>query len=551
MKEGDETSALALSQGDDLPERLWALDGLDDATDPPVADVAGGVVSLGFIRAAVRRGARIWCALAVAGLLIGAAAYKAFPPSYQASTTILLGNNNFEQSGTAAQDDQALVQSRTVASDALRRLGIHEDPANLLANYTALVLTNRVLSITVKTTSYQAAVREANAVAAAFLAFQRQQLYAQEHQINATLQQQVDQAQQHLNAINQELNRVRAQPASPARHDQLVRLYDTRGQQEAALAALKQSNQGSQNTMRINTATLVDGSRVLDSATPLPQHTKRYLVLYVGGGLIGGLVLGLFIVIIRALVSDKLRRRDDVARTLGAPVKLSVGEVQRGRWRSRHRGLEAAKGRDIRRIVAHLEREVPPSWGGLASLAVVPIDDVEIPAICLASLAITCAQRGFQVVMADLCNGYPAARLLGVTQPGVQQVSVHDAHLVVAVTDPDDVAPVGPISRRSHRSQAAEPLADACASADLLFTLATIDPAVGAGHLRGWARGAVAVVTAGRSSTERIHSVGELIRLAGVDLASAVLVGADKTDQSLGTTDPSNPSAPVRSDLGS
>ena len=145
----------------------------------------------------MRRSARFWCALAVAGLLIGAAAYKAFPPSYQASTTILLGNNHFEQSGTAAQDDQALVQSRTVASDALRRLGLHEDPATFIANYTALVVTNRVLSITVKTTSYQAAIREANAVAAAFLAFQKQQLYAQRRaQISATLQQQVNQAQQ-------------------------------------------------------------------------------------------------------------------------------------------------------------------------------------------------------------------------------------------------------------------------------------------------------------------------------------------------------------------
>lgn len=437
-----------------------------------------------------------------------------------------------------------------MASDALRRLGIHEDPANLIANYTALVVTDRVLSITVKTTSYQAAIREANAVAAAFLAFQKQQLYAQTRQISATLQQQVDQAQQHLNAINQQLNSVRSQPATPARHDQLVKLYDTRGQQEAALASLKQANQGSQNTMRINTATLVDGSRVLDAATPLPQHANRYLVLYVGGGLIGGLVLGLFIVIIRALVSDKLRRRDDVARTLGAPVKLSVGKVRLSRWQPGRRGLEAAKGWDIRRIVAHLEREVPPSWGGLASLAVVPVDDLEIPAICVASLAIACAQRGFQVVMADLCGGYPAARLLGVTKSGVQQVSVQDAHMIVAVPDPDDVAPVGPLSRRSRRTQTAEPLADACASADLVFTLATVDPAVGAGHLRGWARGAVAVVTAGRSSAERVHAIGELIRLAGVDLASAVLVGADKTDQSLGTTAPSSPSVTVGSDPG-
>jgi hypothetical protein len=44
------------------------------------------------------------------------------------------------------------------------------------------------------------------------------------------------------------------------------------------------------------------------------------------------------------------------------------------------------------------------------------------------------------------------------------------------------------------------------------------------------------VVTAGRSSWARINAVGEMIRLAGTSVASAVLVGADKTDESLGVT---------------
>jgi hypothetical protein len=42
------------------------------------------------------------------------------------------------------------------------------------------------------------------------------------------------------------------------------------------------------------------------------------------------------------------------------------------------------------------------------------------------------------------------------------------------------------------------------------------------------------VITAGRSSWEKIQAVGEMIRLAGTRLISAVLVGADKTDESLG-----------------
>jgi capsular polysaccharide biosynthesis protein len=539
-----ETADLPLSQDEGLTGRLWALDGLDGVTDAPVAEAAGGgLVALGYIRAAVRRSARFWCALAVAGLLIGAAVYKAFPPSYQASTTVLLANNPFEQISNAVLDDQQIVQSRTVASAALRRLDLHESPGTFQSDYSALVLTNRLLSITVKAASYPTAVREANAVAAAFIAFQKRQALALETLNNSSLQQSINAAEKNIASISARIKSLSSQPASRAQHAELTSLLAQRSKANANLVVLQQSTRTNAASMKINTAVLINGTQVLDPAAPLPQHATRYRVLYVGGGLVIGLVIGLFIVVIRAIVSDKLRRRDDVARALGAPVKLSVGQIGQRRWRRGPQGLAAADSPEVRRIVTHLEREVPPSWGGLASLAVVPVDDPQIPALCLVSLALSCAQQGFQVVVADLYRGSPAARLLGVSDPGVQRVSVRDANLVLAIPDPDDVAPLGPLARRSRRAQADEPLADACASADLLFTLAAVDPAIGAGHLSGWTRGAVAMVTAGESSAARIQAVGEMIRLAGIERSSAILLGADKTDESLGVTDTPSPSA--------
>ncbi len=548
MNDGDQT-ALSPSRTDELAGQIWPLDEFG-ADEDRLADLATGVTSVGYIRAALRRGRRLWCATAVAGLLIGFGAYKAFPPAYQASTAILLASNLPGPPGEAVQDDAAFVVSRTVAGDALRKLGLQQSAASFTADYSATPVTDRVLSITVKATSSDAAVKEANAVATAFLTFQKNLLDAQGQSINASLQQEVTQAQQQLDSLNKSISQLTAQPRSSAQSARLGHLLTERDRESAALTQLKLSVPANQATMRISTATLVKGSQVLDPAVPLPEHSKRYLLLYAGGGLIAGLAIGLLIISVRALVSDKLRRRDDIARALGARVKLSVGKIRLGRARSSRGGLEAAQSTNIRRIVAHLEREVPPSWGGLASLALVPVDDVQVPAVCLASLALSCAQRGFQVVLADLCNGSPAARLLGVTDPGVQRVRAHDTHLVVAVTDPDDVAPVGPLSPRQRRAQAAAPLADACASADLLFTLSCLDPSVGADHLPGWARGAVAVVTAGRSSATRVHAVGEMTRLAEVNLISAVLVGADKTDESIGVTDPSGPSVSVGPDLG-
>ena len=83
-------------------------------------------------------------------------------------------------------------------------------------------------------------------------------------------------------------------------------------------------------------------------------------------------------------------------------------------------------------------------------------------------------------------------------------------------------------------------MSSACASADLLVTLVTLDPSVGAEHVATWATSAVAVVTAGRSSWAKIHAAGEMMRLAGLPMTSAVLVGADRTDESLGVTERSS-----------
>jgi hypothetical protein len=94
-----------------------------------------------------------------------------------------------------------------------------------------------------------------------------------------------------------------------------------------------------------------------------------------------------------------------------------------------------------------------------------------------------------------------------------------------------------------------EALAAAYASADLLLTLVTLDPSLGSEYLATWAADAVVIVTAGRSSWEKLHGVGEMIRLSGARLVSAVLLGADSTDQSLGTPQTPNRVAPDRPGL--
>jgi Mrp family chromosome partitioning ATPase len=163
------------------------------------------------------------------------------------------------------------------------------------------------------------------------------------------------------------------------------------------------------------------------------------------------------------------------------------------------------------------------------------VDNEDVAAATLVSLALSCAQEGKQVVVADLSRGARAAHLLGVGA-GIQTVTVDDHSLVAAVPDPWAVVPVGPLERTPAATlPAAGPeLTAAYRAADLMFTLVTLDPSTGTEHLATWASDAVVVVTAGQSSATRIHAIGELVRRSGTQLVSAVLVGTDKSDETLG-----------------
>jgi capsular polysaccharide biosynthesis protein len=535
-------------RSDHGPKQLW----LDDnaAVEDRPADSAVSLVSLGFFMAALRRSAWLWRVAAVVGLLVGSGLYVKTSHNYQASTTLLLTVGAEAQPGTAILDDQNIAQSHSVAGLALHKLGLQESVSTFLGSYTATPLSDRVLQITVSAPSSGEAVLRANALATAFLTFRASELEAEQQlefaAYSGQVTQQVTQEKQTLASINKQISQLSAQPASSSQRARLsaLRAQSTRASND--LVELEQQVTATQAATRVATANMIGGSNVLDPASPIPPHSRvKRGLLYVGGGLIIGLILGMGIVVIRALLSDRLRRRDDVAQALGAPVRLSV-PARRASGRLPGRRSRVSD-RYLQRIVAYLGDAVPAGSRRAATLAVIPVDDPQVAALSVASLAESCAQQGRHVVVADLCSGAPAARLFGVKSHGVHRVSVHgahhgavapDAHLVVAVCDPTDFAPVGPLRPISRQDQIAVDgeLTAVCASADLLLTLIALDPSVGGEHLATWAANAVVVVTAGRSSWTKIHAVGEMMQLAGTRLVSAVLVGADKTDESLGVT---------------
>jgi capsular polysaccharide biosynthesis protein len=529
----DQVVAPELNGFNDRYDPCWPDHDSAAAENQP-AELASDLVSLRFIKAALRRGARLWCALAVVGMLIGIGYKAEFPAPHQASTTILLPQD--EQAAGAILTDAALAQSRAVAGLAVRKLGLTQSAESFSGTYTVAATTGEVLVITATGPSATEAVRRANALADVFLTF-RGSLQVTEQQITvASLDQELSQARDQIHSLSKQISDLSSGPASAANHARLGDLQTQLGQANDALAT---ANSGILSAQQQTTLQL-KGSKVLDPAAAIPKSRKKPLAVGAAVGLFAGLVLGAGSLTVRAIVSDRLRQRDDVAYALGAPVRLSVGQIRPIRWLPRRPDLATSRSPHVRRVVTHLRQALNRSSDRPAALTVVAVDDPRAAALCVASLAASCAQDGKRVVVADLAAGSPAARMLGVRKPGVVSIGERGARMIVSVPDPTDPMPVGPrlVLGPLAGSAPAEALALACAKADLLLVLATLDPAQGGENLATWTADVVAFVTAGRSSWTKIHAVAEMVRLAHVRLSSAVLVGAERSDDSIGVLQP-------------
>ena len=264
--------------------------------------MAAGLVSLGFIKAAIRRTALFWCILGAVGLVVGVGVDKEYPAAYKASTSVLITYGPNENPTSAVLDNQAIAQSRTVAALALSKLGLQESVGTFAPTITAAVVTDRVLLITVSAPSSTAAVSRANAVAAAFLQFRADQMQTAQQLLLKSLGQEVDQARQNVASIKSQISQLSAQPTSSAQQGKLKNLQTelTQAINQAAI------DEQTLKDNKASTATLsaVTGSVVLDPAVPLAHSRLKYLLIYALTGLAVGLALGLGIVIVQAIVSD-------------------------------------------------------------------------------------------------------------------------------------------------------------------------------------------------------------------------------------------------------
>jgi capsular polysaccharide biosynthesis protein len=492
------------------------------ASRHPQGDVPDGVISLRALRGALRR--RFWlvCAAALAGLAVSGALFVFAPPAYQAETSILITNNPDLNAASQMQTNVAIAESLQVAATALHKLGLQESVTSFAHSYTVAAPTDELLQITANASAASEADRHANALAAAFMQYRAQQLDLQQQIDLPTVNQQISVVNQQLADIAQRIQAESGLRKSAQRAKELSSLLASQHAADAKIGALKYEVAN----YPLVTLSMIKGTAVEDAAAPIPPSRKHIALMTGVAGLVVGLAAGLGVVLVDAAASDRLRRRRDIARALGAPIKLTIAKP---------RATGSAGG--MPRLIAHLRSTVREAHGTPAALAVVAVGNAEVVARAVVGLAKAYARDGKRVVLADLADGAPAASLLRVREAGVHLAGPDQERIVVARPDSSDRVPMGPVRRRSQgapRIQPGKALATVYASADVLLTIATLDPACGAEHLATWTTDVAVVVTAGRSAAPTLKSTGQMVRLARLKLVSAVLVGADKTDDSLG-----------------
>ena len=265
--------------------------------------------------------------MAVVGFLLGAGLLRVVPAAYQASTSLLLTPGPYEDVNTAANDNQAMGQTRTVAGLAVREAGAAGKRWQFLGAYKVTVVTERVLPITVT-----APVGQSGGVLGECRGHGvppvpgGPRCRTQQRPVLGSLDQHVNQARQNLSSINAQIS----QPAAQPRHRRSSRLRRSSARRTARWPPASQPS----TTHDEHPAGHRGGGKGQHSAgrcRPAPALAAEAPGPLRSPGSSWASSWAWPSSSIRALVSDRLRRRDDVAQALGAPVKLSVGTVRPNR----------------------------------------------------------------------------------------------------------------------------------------------------------------------------------------------------------------------------
>jgi uncharacterized protein involved in exopolysaccharide biosynthesis len=506
----------------------------DEATTVGQAPV---LVTLHFLRTALRQRWRVWVGLGCVGMILGLASTFAFPAKSTGTVTLLLAHDPTTEQSQAMATDVSLLSTRTVAARVIDRLGLTISPDSFQSSVTATSVSPEILFIEVSAPDDRAAVTRARVLSEAFLRFRSEQIRAQ----SAAL---IDGYSKRVSGLQKQNDRLARQYDALASggvdaRSQAADLLAQRSQLNAEINTFQQTIQDTS----LKTQSIVAASHIVDPASIVRHSWKKRAVLAMGSGMIAGTALGVGLVLFTALTSDRLRRRDEVASALGVPVRVSVSSEGPGRRLPTHAmGGGSSAGRDLQVLVHGLESAVSPQKktsrkGRPPRVALATVDHAEVATLVVASLAARLAERGLTVFLVDLSE---SGRLEStVAAAAKEQSGGSTSRENLTVFRPSGIpslarGPVGLTAGTTTDLPHGDPMRSAWDRADVVLALAEVDPAVGAEHIATWTDQVVLLVTAGRSSAERLRTSAELIQTVELGLPFAMMVGAHPTDESLG-----------------
>ncbi|HEY3941609.1 MAG TPA: Wzz/FepE/Etk N-terminal domain-containing protein [Acidimicrobiales bacterium] len=332
-------------------------------------------------------------ALAVLGALVSVVLAALDPPTYSATSLVLLPDSAAAVGGSSGSPapgnsttDSVIATSSAVLSPALAKVDPSLSPGAARSRVRAAPTATDIVQISATGTTPGRAEALANAVAASLVSFVTSSGSATGNSAVAGLEAQATQLTKQLDDLNQEIR------TNATGQDTALLASLTSAQSNASLALANVNSEIASAKLSVGATNV--GTEVIQRATTAspPSLTDRALRVLIGAAI--GFVAGALLVILRHK-ERRLVSRDQIAETVGAPVVLSLPV---GRWRRSSNWLNllrdhqpgTAERWNVRKALHHLDLpEDGPSY-----LTVVGVADDTASFVATTRLAIAAAELG-------------------------------------------------------------------------------------------------------------------------------------------------------------
>ncbi|MPY56694.1 Wzz/FepE/Etk N-terminal domain-containing protein [Streptomyces spongiae] len=455
----------------------------------PESSAAAPLLDLQALVAAVRRRRRLWCSLALLGLLVGAVVAFLLPQPPTAVTKVLVSHEEDQPNdpGTLIRTDVALLQTTRIADKALKSLKSQEKAEDFMKDYSGTGLTNNVLQITVTGDSDAEAVARAKALADAFVADHVRRIQEAADAEAKTLLDQRDQLKGQLAQVNKAIGDG-TQASGPESSADLESLYARRAELTSQITDFSQRA----GEARIGTPRLVAGTQIVDAPYLVRNSLPKAAATNAAIGLFLGLFLGLAVAAVGAVVADRPVLRREIAANLGASVIAELPHRSAGRWQSRR--VRATR----ERLTTSLARVVR---GSAEPVSLLELGCARNTSVIALDLARALAAEGPVVIV----DGLPGRQLAGLRpKPGDP-----------AVVTGEHAAAVSHQERR--------------------LGVGSVAPGTAWTDLQYLGTETVLVVRAGHGSAAWLHTVARQLADQRIPVIGVVLIDPDPRDRTDGT----------------